>query len=124
MAGMEKDKRYTLTGRLWKRVTDGDGNSSSASAGDDNPGIENTLGRAEVTGSWQLSDDHTVALTLRHSLRTDANGSWRFEWLSPLDRSSPGLRLHAQLFSGYGDALVDYNRRRTMFSLGLSLVDW
>ncbi|MBV5344502.1 MAG: phospholipase A, partial [Rhodoferax sp.] len=25
---------------------------------------------------------------------------------------------------GYGDSLVDYNRRRTVLSVGLSLVDW
>ena len=124
MAGMEKDDRYTLTGRFWKRITDGDGNSGSASAGDDNPGIDDTIGRAEITGSWQLNHDHTFALTMRHSLRSDANGSWRAEWLSPLDSASPGLRLHVQLFSGYGDALVDYNRRRTLLSVGLSLVDW
>ena len=35
-----------------------------------------------------------------------------------------GLRYHLQLFSGYGDSLVDYNRRRTALSFGLSLVDW
>jgi phospholipase A1 len=29
-----------------------------------------------------------------------------------------------QLFSGYGDAMVDFNRRRTTLSVGLSLVDW
>ena len=117
MAGLEKDERYTLTGRLWNRITDGDGV-------DDNPGIEHYIGRAEVTGSWQVNPDHTLALTLRHSLRSDANGSWRLEWLSPLDSSSKGLRLHVQLFSGYGDALVDYNRRRSLLSVGLSLVDW
>lgn len=124
MAGMEHGDRYTVTGRLWKRVTDGDGNSSSPAAGDDNPGIDDTIGRAEVTGSWQIRPEHTLALTLRHSLRTDANGSWRLEWLRPIDPASPGLRLHVQLFSGYGDALVDYNRRRTLLSVGLSLVDW
>ncbi len=124
MAGMELGERYTVTGRLWKRISDGDGNSSSPSAGDDNPGIENTIGRAEVTGSWQVDPSHTLALTLRHSLRSEANGSWRLEWLSPVDRLSTGLRLHVQLFSGYGDALVDFNRRRTLLSVGLSLVDW
>ena len=31
---------------------------------------------------------------------------------------------HTQLFSGYGDSLVDFNRRRTVLSLGLSLVDF
>jgi phospholipase A1 len=35
-----------------------------------------------------------------------------------------GLRIHTQLFSGYGDSLLDYNRRRTVLSVGLSLVEW
>lgn len=123
MGGMEKDKRYTVTGRLWQRISDGDGNGNINSL-DDNPGIERTIGRAEVTGTWQVDADHSLALTLRHSLRAEANGAWRLEWLSPLDRTYTGLRLHVQLFSGYGDALVDYNRRRSFISVGLSLVDW
>lgn len=122
MAGMEKGDRYTITGRLWNRITDGDGI-------DDNPDIENYIGRAEVTGSWQVNKDNTLMLTLRHSLSGDANGSYRLEWLQALgdagDSSRPsGLRLHVQLFNGYGDSLVDYNRGRTVLSIGLSLVDW
>ena len=35
-----------------------------------------------------------------------------------------GLRWHVQLFSGYRDSLLDYNRRRTVLSIGLSLVDF
>ena len=35
-----------------------------------------------------------------------------------------GLQLHTQLFHGYGDSLLDYNHRRTVFSVGLSLVEW
>jgi phospholipase A1 len=34
------------------------------------------------------------------------------------------LRLHTQLFSGYGDTLIDYNKSRTMLSVGFSLVEW
>jgi phospholipase A1 len=68
-------------------------------------------------------------LTLRHSLRADANGSIKLEWLKKLGDSgfagrNSGLRFHTQLFSGYGDSLVDYNRQRTVLSVGLSLVDW
>jgi phospholipase A1 len=53
----------------------------------------------------------------------------RLEWLRKLGSSgfvgnNSGLRLHTQLFSGYGDSLIDYNRRRTVVSVGLSLVDW
>lgn len=66
---------------------------------------------------------------MRHSTNADANGSVRLEWLTKLGHdgilgSRNGLRLHTQLFSGYGDSLVDYNRRRTDLSIGLSLVDW
>jgi phospholipase A1 len=35
-----------------------------------------------------------------------------------------GLRLHTQLFHGYGDSLIDYNQRRTVLSVGLSLTDF
>jgi outer membrane phospholipase A len=28
------------------------------------------------------------------------------------------------LFSGYGDTLLDFNRRRSVFSIGFSLAEW
>ncbi len=128
LAGFEKDERYMLTGRIWNRMSDGDGDGDINSL-DDNPDIEDYIGRAELTGSWQLDADHSLALTLRHSLRSEAKGSWRLEWLQALgdrmrDANASGLRLHVQLFNGYGDSLLDYNFRRTTFSVGLSLVDF
>jgi len=122
MAGMEKDDRFRLSGRLWQRMPE-------EAANDDNPDISDFVGRAELSGAWQVNPDHTLAVTVRHSLRATANGSIRFEWLKTLGRDvktggGSGLRFHTQLFSGYGDSLVDYNRRRTVLSVGLSLVDW
>jgi phospholipase A1 len=122
MAGMEKDERFTLTGRIWNRITDGDGI-------DDNPGIADFVGRGELTGTWNVNKDNTLMLTARHSLSAAANGSYRLEWLQTLGDSqrgpyASGLRAHVQLFNGYGDSLVDYNRWRTVLSIGLSLVDW
>lgn len=67
-------------------------------------------------------------MTLRHSLRSEGNGSARVEWLRALNPPDDGgkrnLRLHMQIFSGYGDSLLDYNRQRTTYSLGLSLLDF
>jgi phospholipase A1 len=114
-----QDSGLTLQGRIWDRLKESSGN-------DDNPGIENYIGRAEVTGSWQINKANTVGVTLRHSLRKEARGSARFDWMMA-PASSPnytGLRYHVQLFSGYGDSLVDYNRKRSVLSIGLSLVDW
>ena len=122
MAGAERGDRFRLQARIWKRMRED-------SANDDNPGISNLIGRAELSAFWSINQDHALGATLRHSLRADANGSLRLEWLrklgdSRVPGSRSGLRLHTQLFSGYGDSLVDFNRRRTVLSVGLSLVDW
>jgi phospholipase A1/A2 len=122
MAGMEKDDRFTLTGRVWARVPE-------RSDQDDNPDIADYIGRAEVAATWNVNKINTLGITLRHSLRSQARGSLRLEWLraigTPRANGEPGgLRFHTQLFSGYGDSLLDYNRRRTVLSVGLSLVDF
>lgn len=122
MAGMEKGSQFRLQGRVWKRLNED-------ADDDDNPGISDLIGRAEVTGFWDVNKNNTLGITVRHSLHADANGSVRLEWLRTIaDTDFPGgkngLRFHTQLFTGYGDSLVDYNRRRTVLSIGLSLVDW
>ena len=126
MAGMDKltagGTNLRVTGRVWQRMPE-------KYSDDDNPEISDTIGRAELAGFWDVNAFNTIGLTLRHSLRTTANGSLRLEWLKSFGNTDPhfssnGLRFHTQLFSGYGDSLVDYNRWRTVLSVGLSLVDW
>jgi phospholipase A1/A2 len=115
--------KLTLGARVWRRLPEGQQ--------DDNPDISNLLGRAELYGRWSFDHglgerrvNHTLGLALRHSLRAQANGSVRVEYLRSIGKPESGLRFHTQLFSGYGDSLIDYNRRRTVLTLGLSLVDW
>jgi phospholipase A1 len=118
MGGMELDDRFTVTGRIWRRLHESD-------ADDDNSDISDYVGRAEVTGRWNLNRENTLAMTLRHNLRESGRGSVRLEWLKAIgDSARTNLRFHTQLFHGYGDTLVDYNRKRTVLSIGLSLVDF
>ncbi|MBS0505855.1 MAG: phospholipase A [Proteobacteria bacterium] len=121
MTGMELADRWRITARVWKRIPE-------SAANDDNPGISNYIGRAELALGWNADKDNTLLLTTRHSFGSTARGSARLEWLYSLGTSwvgqSTNLRLHTQLFSGYGDSLIDYNRRRTVFSVGVSLVDF
>lgn len=121
-AGMEKGKEFVLKGELWNRV-----NESEDS--DNNPDISDYVGRAEIAGTWNVDRKNTLGATIRHSLRANTNGSLKLEWLRDLSDTGvaggrSGLRFHTQVFTGYGDSLVDYNRRRTVLSLGLSLIDW
>ncbi len=117
MAGLEKDQKFTLLGKLWYRTPENEANN-------DNPDISDLVGRAELAGFWKLDPDHTLGATLRHTLRTHGKGSLKLEWLRKLGEGNSGLRIHTQFFTGYGDSLVDYNRPRTVLSVGLSLVDW
>lgn len=121
MTGMELDNRWNVHARLWKRLSE---NSTS----DDNPGISDYIGRGEVQVFWNTDKDNTLGATVRHSLSSTGRGSARLEWLQTLGTglggSKSNLRLHTQLFSGYGDSLIDFNRKRTVFTLGLSLVDF
>ena len=116
--------RFTLQARVWRRMDEKPDK-------DDNPDISDFVGRGEIVGRWSFDSGvgtdktlHTLGLALRHSLRSSGRGSARLDYLRSIGRADTGLRFHAQLFSGYGDSLIDYNRRRTVFSAGLSLVDW
>jgi phospholipase A1 len=118
MGGAELGDSFSITGRIWRRL-------SENAATDDNPDISDFVGRAEVTGRWNLNRDNTLGMTVRNNLRDSGHGSVRLEWLKAIgDPLKSNLRFHTQLFYGYGDTLADYNRKRTVFSIGLSLVDF
>jgi len=117
MTGVELNDRWSVSARLWRRLAEG-------AANDDNPGISNYVGRAELQATWNPDEVNTVSTTLRNSFGSAWRGSARLEWLHTLGGKQSNLRLHTQLFSGYGDSLVDYNRKRTVLSLGVSLVDF
>jgi phospholipase A1 len=120
MAGAERDG-LQLQGRVWRRIHDDDSD-------DDNPGISDFIGRAELQARWRPNRNHQFVATARHALRSNGHGSLRLEWFralaDPGEGPPAGLQLHTQFFTGYGDTLLDYNKRRSVFSIGLSLVEW
>ena len=121
MTGMELDNRWSVNAKVWKRL-------SESADSDDNPGISDYVGRGELAVFWNANKDNTLGATVRHTLARSDRGSVRLEWMQTLGSglwgSKSNLRLHTALFSGYGDSMIDYNRKRTVFSVGLSLVDF
>jgi phospholipase A1/A2 len=101
--------------RPWWRIPE-------AAAEDDNPDIRDHVGRAELlVGRWW--GDHALQLQLRHSLRGGerSRGSAQLEWAFPIRRSLHGW---LQVFSGYGESLVDYNQRQNKVGLGVTIAGW
>ena len=121
MTGLELDNRWQIQAKLWRRIAE-------SAANDNNPDIQNYIGRGELKIGWNVNRENWLGLTARGSLNGSGKGSGRLEWMHTLGEGWMGgksnLRLHAQLFSGYGDTLLDYNYKRTMFSLGFSLLDF
>ncbi|KTT16356.1 phospholipase A [Pseudacidovorax intermedius] len=118
MGGMELDNRFTLTARVWQRIKE-------SAADDDNPDITKFLGHSEIIGSWNPDPATTWRATVRGVLGGSGKGAVRLEWLRAIgDPAKSDLRWYVQLFHGYGDTLVDYNRKRTVLGVGLSLVDF
>ena len=85
--------------------------------GDENDGLDESIvpGDAQDQSAEAGERTNIVDDELAGWLRT--LGDYRFGHKS-------NLRLHTQIFSGYGDSLIDYNRRRTVFSVGFSLLDF
>ncbi|KQO15694.1 phospholipase [Acidovorax sp. Leaf78] len=120
MTGLELSNSVSVNARIWKRIPESSGS-------DDNPGIADYIGRGELSAFWNVNKDNTLSATVRHSLSSTDRGSVRVEWLQAVGSTLGGksnLRLHTALFSGYGDSMIDYNRKRTVFSVGVSLVDF
>lgn len=88
---------------------------------DDNPDLVDYVGRHEIVMAWTPGQS-TVDLSLRTGFSSLSRGSLQVDWTHPVFADRPlGLRWYAQIFSGYGETLLDYNHRQTRLGLGLTL---
>ena len=89
---------------------------------DNNPGIENYIGRGDLMVAYEKGR-HDLSVIARHSLKGGENnhGSMQVDYAF---RVYDFLKLHLQLFHGYGESLIDYNHKQTTVGIGFSLVEW
>ena len=110
-AGIERDN-FVLLARAWTRITEADYE-------DDNPDILDYYGHGEITGIYKWRDN-SFTLMGRGNLST-GKGAAQFTWASrPL--LGP-LRGYLQVFTGYGESMIDYDWRQTTIGLGVTIND-
>ena len=105
---------FALLVRPWWRLPE---NASS----DDNPDITSYLGYGDVLAVYKRGEE-TYSLLLRNNLHTHNNRG-----AVQLDLSFPiwgRLKGYIQLFSGYGESLIDYNHRQNTIGVGVALTHW
>ncbi len=114
MAALERGD-WTVMVRPWVRLHE-------KNHDDDNPDITDYVGRGELL-VIRTYGKQQFALTARHSLKGGglSRGSVALDWGFPLYGYLKG---HVQVFSGYGESLIDYNHKQTTFGFGISLIDW
>lgn len=112
--GLDRDD-WALVIRPWWRIPEG-------TREDNNPNIEDYIGRGDAMLVWHRGQ-HEISTIARHSLRGGdrSRGSIQVDWGFPLDGP---LRGHVQIFSGYGESLIDYNHASTYVGVGISLLEW
>ena len=104
--------RFALLARGWVRI-------SESSGEDDNPDIEDYLGHGDLVASYAIGR-HQLSVLGRYAFET-GHGAIEGTWSFPLARR---VRGYVQVFSGYGESLVDYNWKQNTVGVGISLADW
>jgi len=87
---------------------------------DDNPGIADFVGRMEALVVWQPGRQRLVFRGRSNLELDESRGSLAVDWFFPIRAR---LRGQLQLFTGYGESLIDYDHRQTTVGLGLLLFD-
>lgn len=99
---------FALMLRPWTRLKEDPGR-------DDNPDITDYLGHGDLTLMLR-SNENTFSLMMRSGKGAVQLGWISRKWLGP-------LRGYVQLFSGYGESLIDYNWRQKTLGIGVALND-
>jgi len=109
-AGVERGS-FVLLARAWHRLKD--------ASKDDNPDITDFYGHGSLTAVYKWREN-SVSLTARGNL-AKGKGAGQLTWMSPEILGT--LRGYVQIFSGYGESLIDYNWKQSTIGIGIAVND-
>ncbi|MDH4224635.1 MAG: phospholipase A [Deltaproteobacteria bacterium] len=120
----------TTSLKVWNRFQEEKKKPPADSFGDDNPRILDLLGYAE----WRISlegtsgqSDNTGDAPLGHRLDVmvrkgaqDPHGTWQVDYRFNMPTLNRGMYVHLQYFEGYGNSLIDFDKRIKRAGIGFS----
>lgn len=88
---------------------------------DENPSIENHIGRFELMMAYNAGGGHTFAISTRNNLSFRHNRNYLTgQYVFPISGDLKGV---FQIAHGYGDSMIDYNHKQTSLGLGVVLLE-
>jgi phospholipase A1 len=111
----EKDN-WVLSFKPWVWVSEDKSES-------DNPDITDYLGHGEFRTAMSRKG-HVFSMMLRNQLESGFDkGAVELGWSIPVF-NYPYLKAYVQYFHGYGESLIDYDRKVNRIGVGISITDW
>lgn len=96
---------------------------SKDKADSDNPNIDDYMGNGEFRVVYARRGNVFSAM-VRNQLESGFDrGAFEFSWSFPVF-SYPYFKGYIQYFHGYGESLIDYDRKANRLGIGISITDW
>ncbi len=107
--------------KLWWRIPEPNKPKKYAPLGDDNPDITDYMGHGEVQYVF-VHGGNTASIMLRNNLKFSNNkGAIELGYNFPIHKRIKG---YIHYFNGYGESLIDYDRKQQRIGIGIKLSDW
>ena len=88
---------------------------------DNNPDIDDYMGHGEIRAAYKWHD-HTFSVMSRNMIESGfSKGGMEASWSFPVTSRIKG---YVQVFSGYGNNLIEYNHYNNTVGVGVALTDW
>ncbi|EKT61100.1 phospholipase A [Providencia burhodogranariea] len=108
---MAQNGNWQVDLKPWYRLPESEGS-------DDNKDITKYMGYYRLKVGYALGDS-VVTATGRYNWNSGF-GAAELGWSYPVSKH---VRIYTQLFSGYGESMIDYDFRQTRFGIGVMLND-
>ncbi|KKI47270.1 phospholipase A [Obesumbacterium proteus] len=109
---MAQNGNFQAQIKPWYRIPE-------SSSKDDNPDITKYMGYYEAQVGYEWGE--SVFTAKGHYNWNTGYGGGELGWSYPMTKS---LRFYTQLYSGYGESMIDYNFNQTRFGVGIMLNDF
>lgn len=104
---------FVFSAETWSRV-------EKSGSIDDNPNIEDFMGRAQI-GMAYKGGKHTIAGSIKNNLASKNRSGVELNWSFPLTEKFRGFM---QIYSGYGENMIDMENYNNRIGFGITLTDW